>query len=162
MGQFLSIGSYGILSFLAPMLWGLFKKYSRLPKAVSALVEHDRLEMMEAVAFQRTNAPDIGKRPNPRRVIRVVVIPLQGLMRHRHHRRPPRTLRFVGEKSCSLLSLSRSTQSPSILVSILSSKASAEAVEIPALRSCRISPRCRWIVCAFAQFRLAGVQAAWR
>ena len=42
-------------------------------------------------------------------------------------------------------SLSRAAQSSSTLVSIRVSKPSAEVVETPARRSCRISPRCRRI-----------------
>jgi hypothetical protein len=46
-----------------------------------------------------------------------------------HHERPPKTLPLAGP--CSLFSRSRSVHSPSILLSILSKSASAEAVEIP-------------------------------
>jgi hypothetical protein len=57
--------------------------------------------------------------------------------------RPPRTFPLVGPAN-PFLSLSRSAHIRSMLVSILSNSASAGAVDMPALSSCRISPRCRW------------------
>src|ERR1700754_410688 len=74
---------------------------------------------------------------DPRRIGLLIVV-FQG----HYHRRPPRTLPFIG-LGCSSLSWSRAAQSSSILLSILSKRTSAEAVGMPALCSWWISPRCR-------------------
>jgi hypothetical protein len=57
-----------------------------------------------------------------------------------HHRRPPNAFPLDGV-GCSFFSRSRSAQSPSMLFNIRSSNASADAVGMPALCSCLISPR---------------------
>ena len=69
-----------------------------------------------------------------------------------HHRRPPSTFPLDG-LGCSFFSRSRSAQSPSMLLNIRSSNASADAVGMPALWSCLISPRCGKPEFAYARSR---------
>jgi hypothetical protein len=80
----------GMLSLLTPpMLWGLFKKNSRLPSAASAYDGNDdRLDMLVAPTFARRQLPNFRERFDEGRVVSVVVKPLQGI-RHGSYKNIP-------------------------------------------------------------------------
>ena len=128
-----------------PMLYGLLRKYSRLPSAFRILVDGDRdgLDVLVTVPFPRRELPDFRQRLNERRRVRFVLeVP--------HQLRPPNTLLFRGS---SAFRRSRSAQRPSILSSIRCSSTSAEAVGTPARWRWRISLRCRtWVrMCSISE-----------
>ena len=89
--------------------------------------DDDGLDVMVAPALAGRPDPDLGQAFYPRRVIVALVVLLGTLG---HHDRPPKTRPLTG--GCSFLSRSRSAHRSSILLSIRSKSASAEAVEIPA------------------------------
>src|SRR5216683_7874227 len=94
--------------------------------------KHDRLHMVEAVAFAGTHVSDIGERLNPGRVIRLGVVPNR-LHRIRRSIGPLITLSVPGYLTrCSLTCRSRSMHRSSTLESIRASSSSADLVEIPA------------------------------
>ena len=66
----------------------------------------DRLDVLIAVALSRGPLPKFGKRVDPRRTVRLVIVPFQ-LVAH-HQLRPPRTRPLMGPP-CSFLSRSRSS-----------------------------------------------------
>jgi hypothetical protein len=111
------------------------EKFSVACRRLSVLIDgqYDRLDVVIAPSLVHTDLSNLGQSFEERRMISAVgEISL-------HHFQPRGTLPAVGPGAAS--SLSRSVQSVSIFASILCSRISAEAAEIPARRSLKMSFR---------------------
>jgi hypothetical protein len=89
--------------------------------------DDDCLDVLVTPPFARCPESNLGQGFNPWRMTLFVIVPFE---RFSHHERPPKTLLLTG--LCCSLSRPRSVHNRSMPLSILSNRASADVVEMPA------------------------------